>query len=175
MDSKEEDVCGICLEDLTGEHGKVITSCKHTYHFLCLSTWFYKEVQTSDMPDEIKEYPGSCPSCRKKLNKMEDLPWNVDLDSESDDTEMDDDSESYTSDISESEFLNESMYINLNRLNLRITFSVEDESYREIIVDITRDPDTVATKIQALWRGYRERTKYFNRLIARILIQMYNG
>jgi hypothetical protein len=54
--------CPICYEAITEETGVVTTSCKHSYHFTCISGWF------------IKQEKGSCPCCRKEMNEKEDFP-----------------------------------------------------------------------------------------------------
>lgn len=54
--------CPICYEAITEETGVVTTSCKHSYHFTCISGWF------------IKQDKGSCPCCRKEMNEKEDFP-----------------------------------------------------------------------------------------------------
>ena len=54
--------CPICYEAITEETGVVTTSCKHSYHFTCISGWC------------IKQEKGSCPCCRKEMNEKEDFP-----------------------------------------------------------------------------------------------------
>ena len=56
--------CCICLASITQETGIVILSCKHSYHFQCISTWFHKQTESS------------CPQCLKKMNKEEDIKRN---------------------------------------------------------------------------------------------------
>lgn len=56
--------CCICLTSITQETGIVILSCKHSYHFHCISSWFLKQTESS------------CPQCLKKMNKEEDIKRN---------------------------------------------------------------------------------------------------
>ena len=53
------DCCAICQDELGT--ARVTTSCNHAYHFRCLSNWF------------ATKHTGSCPICRKKAAKLEDL------------------------------------------------------------------------------------------------------
>ena len=82
--------CPICYEAITEETGVVTTSCKHSYHFTCISGWF------------IKQEKGSCPCCRKEMNEKEDFPA-VPADADADE-EAESESESYESDYPEVEF-----------------------------------------------------------------------
>jgi len=41
-------------------------SCSHTFHFICLTTWFGNQV--------MKDLPETCPCCRHKANEHEGLP-----------------------------------------------------------------------------------------------------
>lgn len=75
--------CPICYEEITEETGIVTTSCKHSYHFTCISGWF------------IKQEKGSCPCCRKEMNEKEDFPAIPAAEAAEDE-----DSESYESDES---------------------------------------------------------------------------
>ena len=43
-----EELCSICLENLTNKDAKFISECQHTYHFTCIQKW------TKD----------TCPICR---------------------------------------------------------------------------------------------------------------
>ena len=82
--------CPICYEAITEDTGVVTTSCKHSYHFTCISGWF------------IKQEKGSCPCCRKEMNEKEDFPA-VPADADADE-EAESESESYESDYPEVEF-----------------------------------------------------------------------
>ena len=53
--------CPICYEAITADTGIVTTSCNHSYHFSCISGWY------------IKQDKGTCPCCRKEMNKEEDF------------------------------------------------------------------------------------------------------
>jgi Ring finger domain len=51
--------CPICYEELGV--ARTTMSCSHSFHFRCLSNWF------------VTKHTGSCPICRKKAAKLEDL------------------------------------------------------------------------------------------------------
>ena len=57
MESKEEDICHICLDEYTNDTGsveeKTITECSHTFHSRCLGVWVKRSR--------------SCPLCRTEL------------------------------------------------------------------------------------------------------------
>lgn len=76
------DSCAICLGEIdVATTGCTTTSCQHTFHFFCLSSWF---IATRD--------PSSCPCCRKLMGPMEDVPL-ADEDDEDEDAEDDEDDE----------------------------------------------------------------------------------
>jgi hypothetical protein len=181
MDNENKEVCNICLEDITHETGKMLTSCNHVFHYYCLTSWFYKEkIQLEEtFPLFV---PSSCPCCRKKFSKIEDLPTKQDLG-----LDMDEDSEDESLPIDQNDTGDEDMEsvysedsielyttIDFTRLQVRITFNTEQEE-RTIQEDPSKNPDRIATKIQAIWRGYRERCKYADLRIANTLLQMANG
>jgi hypothetical protein len=178
----EKETCSICFDDITVDTGKVLTSCNHIFHFNCLAAWCYKE---DDMrtDDREEEKPSSCPCCRKKFNKLEDLPTNGDLGLESEDEDEEDlemesiysQSQSYVSEEGEEEMyihLSRFRYVNLSRVRLGVEVT---ETTREITLDPSNDPDALATKIKAIWKGYVQRIKYSDMIVARVLIQMRNG
>ncbi len=79
--------CPICYESISKETGQVTTSCGHTFHFKCLNTWYYRQIQSNDSGQE------SCPCCRKEPGEFERASLV---------TESEDDEESTTiSDITE--------------------------------------------------------------------------
>ncbi|KAI4369878.1 hypothetical protein MLD38_018275 [Melastoma candidum] len=53
LDSDEEEVCPICLEEYDPENPKLITSCGHYFHMSCLVEW----MERSDV----------CPICDKVM------------------------------------------------------------------------------------------------------------
>ena len=55
--------CSICLNEITKATGQVTTSCGHSFHFHCLSSWFAHQVD-----DDI---PQSCPMCRHEAVEEE--------------------------------------------------------------------------------------------------------
>lgn len=81
--------CPICYEAITEETGVVTTSCKHSYHFTCISGWF------------IKQEKGSCPCCRKDMSEKEDFPAVPAYPEEEEDSDSE---ESDESDVYEVEF-----------------------------------------------------------------------
>ena len=56
--------CSICYEAITKETGKLVMSCEHTFHYRCITSWFY--TKTTD--------GGSCPLCRHEATHYEQLP-----------------------------------------------------------------------------------------------------
>ena len=56
--------CPICFDEITVDSGQVTTSCKHTFHFKCLNTWYYRQLQNEDGEE-------SCPCCRTKPGEYE--------------------------------------------------------------------------------------------------------
>ena len=183
MDSENQEVCNICLEDITNTTGKIITSCNHVFHYYCLTSWFYKEkYQLEETPSGL--IPSSCPCCRKKFSKIEDLPTKqdlgLDMDEESDDESLPidqnatDDEDMGSVSIYSDDSIELYTTLDFTRLQVRITFNTDQEE-RTIQEDPTKDPEKIATKIQAIWKGYRERCKYAERDMATILLQMANG
>lgn len=63
MDSEE---CACCLEEITRETGKTTMGCGHSFHFMCLVSWF--NVQVRDVGHE------TCPCCRRQGSRFEVLP-----------------------------------------------------------------------------------------------------
>lgn len=57
--------CPICFEAISKDTGQVTTSCGHTFHFKCLNTWFYQQLENDE---DAKE---SCPCCRKEAGEFE--------------------------------------------------------------------------------------------------------
>jgi hypothetical protein len=58
--------CSICYEAITSSTGKVVMSCKHTFHFKCLTTWFQSQ--------EKNELASNCPCCRHEATEYEAMP-----------------------------------------------------------------------------------------------------
>lgn len=54
--------CPICYDAIGVQTGIVTTSCGHSFHFSCLSKWY------------LQQDTGTCPSCRKEVLPIEDLP-----------------------------------------------------------------------------------------------------
>jgi hypothetical protein len=57
--------CPVCFEAITKETGQVTTSCGHTFHFKCLNSWYYHQIQSNESGQE------SCPCCRKEPCEFE--------------------------------------------------------------------------------------------------------
>lgn len=53
--------CPICLDAITPSTGVVQTSCGHSFHFSCISTWYAKNKS-------------NCPCCRAPAAPTEALP-----------------------------------------------------------------------------------------------------
>jgi len=47
--------CPICYDEINSQTGNVTTSCGHSYHFSCISSWYSKGESAS------------CPCCRKEM------------------------------------------------------------------------------------------------------------
>lgn len=56
--------CPICYEQITNTTGQVTTSCGHSFHFKCLNTWYYQQLQQEDGVE-------TCPCCRKEPGDFE--------------------------------------------------------------------------------------------------------
>ena len=75
--------CPICYDVITSQTGIVTTSCGHSYHFTCISSWFMTQEENS-----------TCPCCRKVMGAIEDLPYTEgDIEDEEDSDDSDDDEE----------------------------------------------------------------------------------
>ena len=61
-----ECTCAICYDTIDVITGRVEMSCKHSFHFKCLSSWFSKE----------RSEP--CPLCRKQASELEGLAYPTD-------------------------------------------------------------------------------------------------
>ncbi len=57
---KYEDVCSICLDNVTENTGGQLKECKHTFHNACLMKWLTTKLDDSS----------SCPCCRKPICKL---------------------------------------------------------------------------------------------------------
>ena len=74
--------CSICYDAINESTGCTKLSCSHSFHFSCISSWF------------LKQETGSCPFCRKAMDKIEDLPREftyVEEEDEDDDEDEDED------------------------------------------------------------------------------------
>lgn len=69
--------CPVCFESITKETGQVTTSCGHTFHFKCLNSWYYYQIQRNDSAQE------SCPCCRKEPGEFERASVATEADAES--------------------------------------------------------------------------------------------
>jgi len=70
--------CPICYEaiDVTTT-GRVEMSCRHAFHFKCLTTWFSSQEK------------GTCPMCRKEASELEDFGPAASEDEEEDEDDED--------------------------------------------------------------------------------------
>ena len=57
MATPEQTDCPICFDTINEQTGKVVMSCKHSFHLSCIATW----LQTKE----------SCPCCRSKTGEKE--------------------------------------------------------------------------------------------------------
>lgn len=75
--------CAICLDCIDVETtGCTTLSCKHEFHFSCISSWFLNTHNQS-----------SCPCCRKIMTPMENLQEKENEEDEESDYESDEESE----------------------------------------------------------------------------------
>lgn len=51
-----DDVCAICLDDIRPNQGSLELPCKHLYHSLCCTTWFFRQIDEN-----------TCPKCRHNI------------------------------------------------------------------------------------------------------------
>ena len=59
--------CPVCYESITSETGQVTTSCGHIFHFKCLNSWYYTQINSESGQE-------SCPCCRKEPGEFERAP-----------------------------------------------------------------------------------------------------
>jgi hypothetical protein len=72
--------CPICYEAIeVTTTGRVEMSCRHAFHFKCLTTWFSSQEK------------GTCPMCRKEASELEDFGAAVSEDEDDDDEDDEDD------------------------------------------------------------------------------------
>ena len=121
--------CSICFDDITDSTGHVQMSCKHTFHFSCLTKWFGNQV--------MKDLPETCPCCRREANEHEGLPEEFDEEAESD---------------SESESEPESEPDSVTDINAVMHFVVKRATLTEDELKAY-----AATRIQTAWRAYLPR------------------
>uniref|UniRef100_A0A6C0L5I7 RING-type domain-containing protein n=1 Tax=viral metagenome TaxID=1070528 RepID=A0A6C0L5I7_9ZZZZ len=75
--------CAICLDAIdVATTGCTTLSCKHEFHFSCISSWFLNTHNQS-----------SCPCCRKVMTPMENLPEDEDESEYESEYESDEDEE----------------------------------------------------------------------------------
>lgn len=72
--------CPVCYESITTETGQVTTSCGHTFHFKCLNSWYYTQINSESGQE-------SCPCCRKEPGEFERAPLVDDDEDESEEEE----------------------------------------------------------------------------------------
>ena len=86
--------CPICYEEITLETGIVNMACKHSFHFRCITGWFFAQSN--------KDQTESCPCCRREMSEKEGLPVITKSDSESEqESESESESEHESEDESE--------------------------------------------------------------------------
>ena len=79
--------CPICFEAITAQTGQVNLSCQHSFHYTCLTNWFYKQSDN--------KLPETCPCCRHEANEHEELPFyegaeEAESESESEESDLED-------------------------------------------------------------------------------------
>ena len=73
--------CPICFEAISASTGIVTTSCGHSYHFSCISSWYSKQ--------EV----GTCPCCRAEAKPTEAMPVQYEEDEDEDESDYESDEE----------------------------------------------------------------------------------
>ena len=78
--------CSICLDPVNAKTtGRVEMTCKHVFHFKCLTSWFSKQDESS------------CPMCRQKAKELEDFAQEEKDDEEDDEEEEEEERAVYLS------------------------------------------------------------------------------
>jgi len=76
--------CPICFGEINQAATGITTlSCSHSFHFNCLTKWFYAQ------PGEEQ----TCPCCRHEAGELERLPMQDEVPEDSDDEEADEEDE----------------------------------------------------------------------------------
>ena len=154
------------MEAITKATGSTVLSCEHTFHFRCIDSWFTKQIN-----DDIAQ---TCPCCRSNGAEMDrcsvmEMDEVDEVDEEDDDeTYADAESEAFT-DMPDEEELEDIRWERLGPGRWIITTSHElaMEGVRNLFgpmneLDVERETsqEVAARKIQAIFRGHRQRTTY---------------
>ena len=132
--------CPICFEQITAQTGQVNLSCQHSFHYNCLTNWFYKQSDN--------RLPETCPCCRHEANEHEELPfYGVAEPSESESSESE-------SDVEEAEPRDIETMASIERARAMFT-------RRENISSKEEFENYAATRIQAVWRSFHCRMSWY--------------
>lgn len=158
--------CSICFDEITKATGSTTLSCEHSFHFRCIVNWFDKQI-TDDLDQ-------TCPCCRgggSEMDRCEVHEWNEGDDDDEEDEDYEDDDE----DVESVSFAPGSGSDELFRWEqtgagqwlITSNRQMAYESLRclfgplnELEVEEETPAEIAARKIQAIFRGHRERKIY---------------
>ncbi len=156
--------CSICLEAVTKQTGIVTLSCEHTFHFRCIDNWFAKQLG-----NDLEQ---SCPCCRHTGNDMDRIDVSqVNEDDDDDDESYEDDDETasihedanYLAELLMSEDFVVERSANTGQILITPSAEISFNWVRNLfgpLNDLDAEPvpyASAATKIQAVYRGYKTR------------------
>jgi hypothetical protein len=168
--------CSICMDAITKQTGSTTLSCDHVFHFRCIDNWFGKQVW-----DGLEQ---TCPCCRNagtELDRCEVMNEEDVEDDEEDDDETYADAESETAtDMPDDEELEDIRWERLGPGRWIITTSRElaMEGIRNLFgplneLDVEESSEEIAArKIQAIYRGYQERSAFAMKQAVHALVHL---
>jgi hypothetical protein len=171
--------CSICMEAITKQTGSTVLSCDHAFHFRCIDEWFYKQL--------CEGLHQTCPCCRSEGAELDRCMYE-----EATEDEEDDDEESYEEDddeVSEAGSLDEfaeriwngSLRLERNAQGQWVIIDTQDmafDSLRTVFgplneLDVEESSEEIAArKIQAIYRGYQERSAFAMKRAVHVLIHL---
>jgi len=134
-----ECLCSICFEEITSSTGKVELACKHAFHYRCLTSWFYSQVNSNASE--------TCPYCRREVSDIEQLPGESEGKSNAD----------AESDSSDSSDLNSDWALEFYRsVSMNVRISAAQEKFAKLRESVSEDEfkNLVIIKIQSVARRY---------------------
>lgn len=158
--------CSICFESISPTTGHATLGCAHSFHLMCVVRWFQEQ-----------DGPSSCPFCRHEVGTLDNVPIYPDSDNEEeeggDDSDDDDDStlDGWSADDDADDDDDDTDSVgSIRRLWTRDAATGQWEGrwilHRPTVAswnpatdpaDVPEELSDVATTIQRIWRGYRDR------------------